>query len=164
MICCLGVDPGLSGGLVILAYADGRYAVIDKMAMPTSPDKKHINISEIVLFITKNVMNLQFAFIEKVGSMPKQGVASTFKFGYVAGIIEGVLAALCIPYSFVTPQVWQKKVFSGESIPVIDKPSTIWVNRAFPGQSWLATQASRVPHNGMTDAAAISYYGISTRL
>ena len=40
--------------------------------------------------------------------MPKQGVASSFKFGVSKGVIIGILVALDIPTSYVTPTVWKK--------------------------------------------------------
>lgn len=49
-----------------------------------------------------------FAVIERVHSMPKQGVASSFKFGRSYGFLRGCLIASGIPFEEVTPQVWQK--------------------------------------------------------
>jgi crossover junction endodeoxyribonuclease RuvC len=40
--------------------------------------------------------------------MPKQGVASSFNFGHNVGTIMGVLGALYIPHTLVTPQAWKK--------------------------------------------------------
>ena len=48
------------------------------------------------------------AIIEKVHSMPKQGVVSTFKFGNNFGQWQGILSAMGIPYEEVTPQKWMK--------------------------------------------------------
>ena len=42
--------------------------------------------------------------------MPHDGSAAAFAFGENVGEIRGVLAALGIPYRYVTPQQWQKKV------------------------------------------------------
>ena len=50
--------------------------------------------------------DVDLAFIEKVSAMPKQGVSSTFKFGYSAGALEMALVAAGIPYRFVTPVKW----------------------------------------------------------
>ena len=50
------------------------------------------------------------AYIEKVHAMPKQGVASTFKFGMAYGFLRGMLVALGVPFHEVTPQTWQKKM------------------------------------------------------
>ena len=48
------------------------------------------------------------AIIEKVHSMPKQGVVSTFKFGNNFGQWQGILSSMCIPYIEVSPQKWMK--------------------------------------------------------
>jgi crossover junction endodeoxyribonuclease RuvC len=53
-------------------------------------------------------MRPSVAFIERVGAMPKQGVASTFRFGAAFGGILGVLAALEIPVRLITPSEWKK--------------------------------------------------------
>ena len=45
-------------------------------------------------------------WIEKVGAMPGQGVSSMFQFGRSVGTIEGIIAALRLPISYVTPQKW----------------------------------------------------------
>ena len=50
------------------------------------------------------------AILEKVGAMPNQGVSSMFQFGRGVGMYEGVLAALQIPITYVTPQAWQKEM------------------------------------------------------
>lgn len=49
-----------------------------------------------------------FAYIERVHSMPKQGVASSFTFGRSYGFLRGCLIASGIPFEEVTPQTWQK--------------------------------------------------------
>jgi crossover junction endodeoxyribonuclease RuvC len=53
-------------------------------------------------------MNPQVAVVERVASMPKQGVASTFKFGMSVGIIHGVLLSSGVPLELVTPSMWKK--------------------------------------------------------
>ena len=51
---------------------------------------------------------LECAVVERQQSMPKQGVASSFKTGVGYGIIIGVLAALDIPAYFLSPTQWKK--------------------------------------------------------
>jgi uncharacterized protein YbjT (DUF2867 family) len=46
--------------------------------------------------------------IERAGSMPKQGIASTFKYARAVGSLETVIACSDIPYSFVEPSTWKK--------------------------------------------------------
>ena len=109
---------------------------------------------------------VQHVAIEKVGAMPGQGVTSMFTFGYGAGVIEGVVASLSYPngdsierppYEFVTPQAWMKVCFAGMAKGE-HKVSPLYCSRRWPGKSFLATERSRVPHNGMTDSACIADY------
>jgi crossover junction endodeoxyribonuclease RuvC len=51
--------------------------------------------------------------IEKVASRPQQGVSSTFKFGFSAGSIYGLLVGLQLPVSYLLPQQWQRAVGVG---------------------------------------------------
>mgnify|MGYP001571670067 FL=1 len=48
------------------------------------------------------------AYIEKVHSMPHQGVASTFVFGMHYGLLRGFLLAVEVPFEAVAPGVWQR--------------------------------------------------------
>jgi crossover junction endodeoxyribonuclease RuvC len=47
------------------------------------------------------------AFVELVGAMPGQGVSSVFAFGKSFGVVIGVPAALGIPFTLISPQVWK---------------------------------------------------------
>jgi crossover junction endodeoxyribonuclease RuvC len=40
--------------------------------------------------------------------MPRQGVSSSFRFGQAFGAIEGVLGALGVSLSYVTPATWKR--------------------------------------------------------
>jgi crossover junction endodeoxyribonuclease RuvC len=56
------------------------------------------------------------ALIEKVHAMPGQGVSSMFSFGRAAGIVEGVLAGLSVPFELIPPATWIKsmRTFGGK--------------------------------------------------
>lgn len=99
----IGIDPGQSGGICV-KYPDG-----DVMAhkMPIT----ETDIMEIFNQVKKESTGMEmpvFAVIEKVHSMPGQGVASTFKFGRNYGFLRGCLISLGIPFDEVTPQKWMK--------------------------------------------------------
>ena len=102
----IGIDPGISGAIAL---------IIDKQPvelydMPTmakaSGKGKQVNSHELSRIIQE--CNPEHAMIELVSAMPGQGVSSMFSFGKSAGIVEGVLAAIGIPFTFVTPQKWKK--------------------------------------------------------
>ena len=94
----IGIDPGWSGGIAITS-SEKNYA------------KGFTNMTETDIY--EEIENVRryggkcVAYLEKVHSMPKQGVASSFKFGHNYGFIRGCLTALKIPFYEVSPQKWQ---------------------------------------------------------
>jgi len=53
-------------------------------------------------------IEIEHVYIEQVGAMPGQGVASMFNFGHSCGTIMGVIGALGYAHTMVTPQRWKK--------------------------------------------------------
>jgi len=94
----IGLDPGSCGAAVLLRE-DGStdIARFDKLTQ-----------TDIADALREWNNDACFAYLEKVHSMPKQGVASTFKFGLNYGFLIGCLTSLMIPFEFVTPNTWQK--------------------------------------------------------
>jgi crossover junction endodeoxyribonuclease RuvC len=97
----VGIDPGNSGGVAILEPAGNIFETYN------FKDASEHEISDIFELIAGYKPDV-FAYIEKVHSMPKQGVASSFTFGESFGFLKGMLTAHKIPYDLVTPQSWQK--------------------------------------------------------
>lgn len=97
----IGIDPGASGGIVFLT-TEGSVITATKLD-GTETDVASNLRSSIIGSETR-----PFAFLESVHSMPKQGVASSFKFGQSFGFLRGCLISLEIPFELVTPQAWQK--------------------------------------------------------
>jgi crossover junction endodeoxyribonuclease RuvC len=52
-------------------------------------------------------MRVERVVVENVHAMPLQGVVSTFRFGMGVGIIHGVVGALRLPLTLVTPGTWK---------------------------------------------------------
>ena len=105
----LGVDPGASGAIVLLE--DGKpieWAMMPTMKIGTTTRVNAVALAAIIRSYMKQDEPL-IAFVEQVHAMPKQGVSSMFSFGHSCGVIAGVLGALEIPTTFVTPQSWKKR-------------------------------------------------------
>lgn len=98
MSLILGIDPGSKGAI---AWTDGVEVHAAKMG-------------ETVFELSKQVLEIVGAYpghdvrayLEKVHSMPKQGVSSSFTFGRKYGNIEGILASMKISVIDVIPQRW----------------------------------------------------------
>lgn len=151
-----GVDPGLDGGLTVL---NQNKEIVDSIIMPTLDlgKRRILNAVAIVHFLER--YPLKHIVLERVASRPDQSAQSVFTFGYGAGILEGIVATLKIPYSLVIPQVWMKKVLLG--LPKeAGKSSIVYCQRTYPQVDWRGTERSRVPHDGKTDSAciALSYF------
>ncbi|MBF0313358.1 MAG: hypothetical protein HQK52_08075 [Oligoflexia bacterium] len=152
----IGIDIGLNGAIVGINKA-GQAA--EKHLMPTIGNT--LNISELNKLLLRLRKNIDHVFIEKVSSMPKQGVASTFKFGKLAGIVEGLITSHGLKFTLVAPQTWQKEIFEG-----IDKKNLnpkqralTAVHRLFPNIDLRASDRCKVQHDGLVDALLIAEYG-----
>ncbi|WP_256670200.1 hypothetical protein [Pseudomonas sp. L-22-4S-12] len=82
--------------------------------MPTMKQgtKNRVNGAALAAFLREQPVS--HAFLEQVGAMPgggerKMGAASAFSFGHGAGVVEGLLQGLGIPYTLVPPQTWKKR-------------------------------------------------------
>jgi crossover junction endodeoxyribonuclease RuvC len=150
----IGVDPGATGAFAILDLDTRHLVIID---MPTTKVKRgtrnvnQVDAVRLAHLLGPHIRNAH-AIVEKVHSMPGQGVASTFSFGRAAGIIEGVLAALDVPFSLVAPAVWTKKMrlFGGKD------GSRARASELFPDQAHLF---KRKKDDGRADAVLIACYG-----
>lgn len=145
----LGVDPGAKGAI---AAINSDLQAIFLEDYPGDEVQLVKIINRIYDELTDNGYVL-LAGLEKVHSMPKQGVSSSFKFGTNYGIWRGVLASFGIPFLEVTPQKWQKGVISKAR----DKqPSIAAAGRLFPGVTLLGPKGGKM--DGRADALLIAYY------
>jgi len=100
----LGIDPGLSGAYVLLE----NNTPIEWERMPTYLVGKNNRVNTAALASLLRFLNIDKAMVEQVGARPGQGVSSMFTFGHAVGSVMGVLGALEIPVTNVTPQSWKK--------------------------------------------------------
>ena len=99
---CLGVDPGLQGALCLLRCRGLAIEAIHDM--PTTNGR--VDPARIALIVGMcQLRGTIHAAVELVSSMPRQ--AGAFNFGVSAGCVHGVLGALQIPYTLVSPAVWK---------------------------------------------------------
>ena len=153
----IGIDPGQTGAVAIMQQAiigtDTAYSLHDT---PTIQAKRtEYNIPAMAaLMPCVSTEGKVHAFIEAVHSMPKQGVASSFQLGKGYGIWLGILGALAIPYTLVTPQAWKKEMMAGRAKEK-DASRAVAIE-LFPS---LAGDLSLKKHHGRADALLIAEYG-----
>lgn len=101
----IGIDPGCSGAIVITTDGGGY---VNHLEMPTVKNGKSSRVNGAAVAAFLKQWPTAHVFIEKVGAMPKQGVTSMFTFGHACGTVEGIVAGIGMPCTFVTPQAWKK--------------------------------------------------------
>jgi crossover junction endodeoxyribonuclease RuvC len=102
----LAIDPGLEGAGAVM---DAGGELIEVFDLPTIGEgaRRRIDAANLADLIRSHTP-YAFAIVEQVGAWPKQGVASTFRFGQAHGTILGVVGALAIPVRHATPARWKK--------------------------------------------------------
>lgn len=136
-----GIDPGKTGAVAVIDNDANLWSIYD--AGNTSFWHSDDTPALVAL--------------EKVHSMPKQGVASSFKFGEQFGWWRGWLEANGISYILVTPRRWQKAVLDG--IPAKGKAKdAVWefARRRWPDAELIGPRGRRL--YGRSDALCLAEY------
>lgn len=148
----IGIDPGCSGSLVVLRSRTCPEP-IDWMRMPTLKVGKssRVDCAAVARFLAD--YDTGHAYIEQVHSMPGQGVSSSFTFGHATGAVEGVVSALMMPMTLVTPQRWKKRA----GLIGTDKDAArSQAIRRWP--KWAALE-KKIAGQAFADAALIALHG-----
>jgi len=160
----IGVDNGLDGGVVVI---DETGRVLERSVTPVLDEgkgRRAYDVPGMVRILAPWSVEEGppvKVFLERAQAMPKQGVSSTFSIGFGFGLWQGILTALRIPYEIVGPRQWQDGMFLGIDKSNTKRASALVASRLSPGTDWRATERSRVPHDGMTDAFCIAEYARS---
>lgn len=156
----IGVDPGLSGALAVICL--DSMVILDLIDMPTfkTPSKSrkqgylaHLDVHALSSLIDMYAPDTSMCVIEEPGSMPGQGLESTFRFGKMCGQIHGVLAGHNISVVPIRPSVWKSALgLSSDKRQSIDK-----AREYFPKQSGLWTLKK---HNDRAEACLLTIYAM----
>ena len=153
MIRVIGIDVGNNGAIALIV--DGRLEQVVDMPIVEIQRGKTVKRQVSAQALVGIIKDMQptHAAVEKVASMPNQGVASMFAFGRSAGVIEGVLAALEVPVSYVQPAVWARTMNKGYG----KDASRHRAMELHPDkQEWFKL----VKHDGRAEAVLIAMWGM----
>lgn len=98
------VDPGLGGAWALVE--GGRPMLCGDMPVAGEGSRRRVTAAALAETIRTNSPDL--CVVELVSAMPKQGLASTFRFGVAFGTILGIAGSLNLPVELVAPQVWKR--------------------------------------------------------
>jgi Holliday junction resolvasome RuvABC endonuclease subunit len=149
----LGIDPGsISAAYAVVSdnpgtgeiqpIAVGDVPVVDRMV-------DAVGFANIL-----RQHRVHLIVIEKVSAMPKQGVSSTFRFGMGCGLLRGVVAALALPLTEVSPTVWKREF----KLDNDGEKSRALAIRLFPA---LAAQMQRKKDHGRAEALLIASWQLA---
>lgn len=144
MRTCIGIDPGFSGGIVVL---DGDGMVVSCVKMPSTPYD--------ILEYLRGMPHGAVCYLEDVGmGMPGQSSKATATFARHNGHLEMALLSVGIPVVKVSPLKWQKSLGlsgkKGESKVSHKNRIKAKMQQRFPSQRVTLWSA---------DALAIATYG-----
>ena len=144
----IGVDPGLSGGVAIISLATRE--LLSGWTFTSSDGM--LNVPDLLTRLDElHPLKVRQVVVEQVGSMPRQGVSSTFTFGRAYGTVEGVIQSYRWPIAHITPAQWKRKL----GMPKDDKDGPRqWAQRQWPNAADLL--ATKVRGQAIADAAALA--------
>ena len=142
----LGVDPGASGALAWVS-GDGHLIEVADMPVVDVRGKKRVSAADLRALMLRRVVTR--VVIEGVGAMPRQGLGSTFVFGYGAGMIEGVATGLAIPVEIVHAATWKRRA----GVPADKGAARQMASRMWPGA---CERFRRVKDDGRAEAALLA--------
>jgi crossover junction endodeoxyribonuclease RuvC len=150
----IGIDPGASGGIADI-FTNAPPIEVSAEKLP----KTEADTFKLIRQVSGDFKVLGWdltCYIEKVHSMPGQGVSSTFKFGMNYGFLRGCLVSLGIPFVDVTPQKWQRAVGIHK---IKDETNTAKKNRHKQLAQQLFPQLAKKITHATADALLIAEYG-----
>lgn len=111
----VGIDPGKTGGV---AFIDTINKTLEVFPIPTidvvrnKKEKEVIDVNELARPFRERASFIRQVILEQVGAYKvagrAQGVTSMFTFGEGFGMYRGIIAALQLPVTRATPNVWKK--------------------------------------------------------
>lgn len=144
MLRVAGIDPGQKGAIVVIEGGE----ILDKELLVNVTPKQWLQ-----------QRMCKIVYIEQAQTMPKQGIVSAFNYGRDFGYLLGTLSGAFI-CKLVAPRTWTKHMHEQAPRSKCAKTRSLFVARQlFPNEDWLASKKSRVPHDGLIDAALIASYG-----
>lgn len=156
----IGIDPGASGAIAVLQ--NGQVQTFDTPYAKVKGGKGEYSTAGMVRLLKPFEPVLPgdeavHVVMELVHAMPGQGVTSMFNFGKGYGIWLGILSALGLPYTLVSPRTWKKVMLA--DMGAEKDHARIRAQQMFPAA---AEQFTRKRDDGRAEAALLAEYGRRT--
>jgi crossover junction endodeoxyribonuclease RuvC len=149
----IGIDCGLNGAIAVLD--DGKLVLVRDMPTLTMDINKKSKRQVSPQLLSDIIKGLQpdRAIVERPAARPGQGVTAMFGFGRSLGVVEGVLAGLSVPVTYVAPATWTKAMGKAAGKDASRQRAI----ELFPSMS---EHFKRVKDDGRAEAVLIAAWGI----
>jgi len=147
------IDPGLTGAACILEQINGAVTLISVIDLPTAGEGAKRRLNAVTFASWLNSYGPTHVFIENARAMPRQGVTSMFRYGRVAGAVEGVVAAQLIPLSLIEPATWKRHLR-------LNSNKEDCRARALQLLPSAASELQRVKDHHRAEAILLGFYGL----
>ena len=154
----IGIDNGLTGGLVALSDHPGPPIAMEIMPTRGKSKGNEINAELVWSFIDQFCRDTLTVILETPGKH-SPGAQALCSMWDSYGAIRGVLESRGIRHHRITPQAWQKKILVGCAKGDTKPAALAKARQLWPAENWLASPRCTKPHDGMIDAALIAEYG-----
>lgn len=157
----IGIDPGKDGAVSFITE-NSSIRIVDTPTLKVrkGSGKREFDVAGMVAILEGWKEPAHRVFLERIHSMPGQGVASMFSMGEGYGLWQGILAALGLSYELVTPQRWKRAMMDGA--PKDKAASVLVASRLFPGSATLLRGPRGAALDGRADALLLAEYGRRT--
>jgi len=148
----IGIDPGLSGAVAVVAGCE----IVAAHDMPTVEVRGKRYVCPHGLRQLLDHDQVDAVVLEHVQGVQGTGATSAFSFGRSFGLVEGVVAGVGLPLTLVRPQAWTKALgVSRDKGQHRQAAANLW-----PLQAQLF---ARVKDDGRADAALLCHWWIRQR-
>lgn len=146
-----GIDPGAAGAIAFLTD-EGHLIEVRDLPVQKINGRSVLMPSILAAMLREPNRMPVHCFLERVATRPGEGAVGAFSFGCGFGMLQGVLAALGVPVTLVTPAAWKKH----HRLPADKGAARLRAAQLWPG---LAANFALVKSDGRAEAALLGLYG-----
>jgi len=160
----LGIDPGLSGGSVVISGDKIRCKIVMPTISTTSKKgktKKEIDRNGVLSFLSRLPRDT-YAVIEEQIPVRNQHIQASHTTAKNYGILLMALTATHTHYREVPSSIWQAHFGitpnTGKKGMTTKDQALVIAHRLYPDVDFRRSRRARVAHDGIVDAALIANY------
>jgi len=163
----LGIDNGVSGGIVAISDHDGRIIGMKTMPVKRWRSRNEIDVRAVRKLMLEICEHEPSKIISVTVEEPNNSRTPSTAYS-VASSFHSLRAMLdlweIITWHRITPQSWQKVMLPKCAKGDTKKRALEYARRAWPDESFLASPRCKVPHEGLIDAALIAEHSRRLKL